>query len=278
MQGEREKIMAEAIETVHVIFGVSVAETLGRALPMMGATGRVISLPDMLSVGPIDPPEPALRRAWATSVLRLRDAPQAKPDGWPTEPERAWASATAPDAASVFWACLTSPPEHACFLAFASRMRDRAFDLVDATGLDFTTVGGIRTPHTLGMMRVQDFVSSGVYARRRAVPANERAAAADAWARLRRENAPFRIVRHGRLVSAPLTHYDDLIVGMAGPDWEVAARLVGRVLATWEASPQGEGTGDDALFGRILALGETGALELAGPGPGMRDIQVRRPA
>ena len=29
-------------------------------------------------------------------------------------------------------------------------------------------------------------------------------------------------------------------------------------------------------LGRMLALGETGALKIKGPGPGMRDYQVRR--
>ena len=100
------------------------------------------------------------------------------------------------------------------------------------------------------------------------------------WAEPRRENAPFRIVENGRLVSAPLTHYDALLVEQASQDWEIAARLIGRMfdkLFSLDAMA-GEGISDVVLFGRVLALGKSGALEITGCGPGMRDYQVRKSA
>lgn len=57
------------METVHVAFGESIADTISKALSLLGVAERVIGLPDCLSVGPIDPPEPNLRQAWGKSVL-----------------------------------------------------------------------------------------------------------------------------------------------------------------------------------------------------------------
>ncbi len=102
----------------------------------------------------------------------------------------------------------------------------RPFDFADATALAIPTADGIRTPWSLGLMPRRDIVASNLDARR---------AASDAWSRLQRENVPFRILRDGRLVSAPIAPYDALLVGQAGPDWEIAARLFGRRPALGEA-------------------------------------------
>lgn len=268
--------MSEGAETIHVVFSVSVAATLRSALPLLDSAERVIGLADSLSVGPIDPLDPNARRAWAHSALRMGSISRDGLDRELVKWEHAWAEATAPGIDPVFWVCRSSPAEHACFLAFAARMQDRSFDIIDATDLDFTTADGVRSPWCLGVMRAQDIVASGLYARRRPLSPEERRAASEAWSQLQRENAPFRIVQDGRLVSAPLTHYDARLVGQASQDWENAARLIGRMMTLCWDAPSGDGTDDAALFARMLALGEMGLLEIAGPGPDMRDYQVRR--
>ena len=187
--------------------------------------------------------------------------------------------AVAPGIAPVFWACLINPMEHACFLAFAARMQDRPFDIVDATDLDVATLDGVQRPGSLGSMRVQDIVAANLDATRRPLSAEERRAAADTWSQLRRENAPFRIVSDRRLVSAPLTYYDDFLVEQASRQWEIAAQLIARVhdALHFGTARRGQGNGADILFARMLALGDAGALEIAGPGPDMRNHQVRKP-
>ena len=96
------------------------------------------------------------------------------------------------------------------------------------------------------------------------------------WCRLREENAHLRIVRAGSLVSAPLTHFDAFLIDQAMPEWEVAARLIGRTMTSlaYDMKPPGQSPGDIVLFGRILALGESGMLDVIGPGPGVRDYKV----
>lgn len=266
--------MTEEVETVHVVCSASAAGTLKRALPLLGSTDRVIGLPDSLSVGPVDSPDAKVRQAWSMSTLRNVI------DVDPVEVEKAWADATAPDLHPVFWVCLRSPMEHACFLAFASRVEGRCFDIVDATDLDYMTADGVRRVRALGQMRAQEIVASRVHETRRLISAEELCAASGRWAELRLENAPLRIVKNGRLVSAPLTHYDALLVEQASQDWEIAARLIGRMVDKLFSSDTlaGEATSDVVLFGCMLALVETGALEIKGRGPEMCDCQVRKSA
>lgn len=233
---------------VHVAIGHSIAQTLRVALDRLGCTERVVGLPVDLAVGPIDPAN--------------------------TDP--AWSDATDPASHPVIWICRSSPMEHAGFLAFAARMRGRTFDVVDATDLDVTTRDGIHRPTSLGMMRAEDIIASNLYARRRPFSSEEHDAALVTWSLLCHENARFRIVEAGRLISAPLTLYDPLLIENAGLDWEVAAALIGRVVSVLSAPPAGRSVDGDALFGRVLALAEVGALEIDGPGPGMRDYRVRR--
>ena len=153
--------MTRATETVHVAYGVSRADAIRDALRMEGCTERVVALPATLSHGPIDPLDPDARQAWVRTVLRC-----APDDDW-REPEEPWAEATTADVYPVYWVCLTDAGEHAWFLEFASRMAVRPFDIVDATGLDFVTRDGVRSPWSLGLVRAEDIVSSGLRERRR---------------------------------------------------------------------------------------------------------------
>lgn len=273
----QEQPLNEGLETVHVVFGWSIAHTLRKALPLLGSTERVIALPEILSIGPIDTIDPHVRHAWARSVLRADVALRDELDGDPIDGDSAWAAATSPDVAPVYWACLTSPTEHACFLAYAARMHERCFQFIDATDLAFTTLDGVESPWTLALLRDEDIAASRLHATRRPISAAELQAASRTWAALRRDNAPFRIVSDGRLVSAPITHYDALLVETANQGWEIAVQVIGRAIATLASNHawRGQANGDAVLFGRMLALADEGMLEIAGPGPGMRDYRVR---
>jgi hypothetical protein len=266
--------MSDDVEIVHVVHGRSIAETLRDALRSQGCEERVIGLSGDLNYGPIDPPDPDVRQAWIRTVLRCDPADDRR------EPEAPWTDATSAAVYPVFWVCMSNAGEQASFLEFAYRMAGRPFDVVDATGLDHITLDGIRSPRSLGSMRKQDIVASDLRAKRRTFSGPERDAASAGWSRLRRENAPLRVVRDGRLVSAPLTHFDAVLVGQAEEEWEVFARLIGRAIRhlTFDVDPPDQGVGDVVLFGRVRALGDMGALEVRGAGPGIRDHEVRRPA
>jgi hypothetical protein len=158
-------------------------------------------------------------------------------------------------------------------------MAGRPFDIVDATGLEVATQNGISTPRSLGAMRVEDIVASGVRSRQREFTRAESDAAFSAWSSLRHENAPLRIIRDGRLVSAPLTQFDALLVSQATSQWTVAARIIGLAMQQLSLNVDGPGQnpGDLFPFGRLLALNDKGDLDVRGIGRGMRDYEVRDP-
>ncbi|CAM2760934.1 DUF3658 domain-containing protein [Methylobacterium mesophilicum] len=265
--------MGDATETVHVVHGPSRAETVRGALRSLGCDERIIGLPGELNFGPIDPPDPDARRAWIRTILRCDPADHVR------EPEAPWADATSAHVHPVYWVCMSDAGEQASFLEFACRMAGRLLDIVDATGLDLVTPAGVRSPRSLGALRERDIVASGLKERRRAFSQGESDAASAAWSLLRRENAPLRVVRDGCLVSAPLTYFDAVLMGLAMREWEVVARLIGRAIhhLTFDVDPPDQGVGDVVLFGRVLALGDAGDLEVRGAGPGMRAYEVRRP-
>lgn len=264
--------MSGEAEVVHVALGVSRADTIRDVLRSQGDEARVIALPGSLNFGPINPPDPDVRQAWIRAVLR--------PDPYDDqrEAEEPWMEATSESVHPLYWVCMSDPAEHASFLEFAFRMNGRSFDVIDATDLDFVTRDGVRRPWSLGIMRCEDIVASGLRDKRHVFSLAERDAAVAAWAALRLEDAPLRIVRDGRLVSAPLTHYDAALISQAATDWEIAARVIARTLhhLSFEVDPPEHSVSDVVLFGRIQALGDAGALEIRGPGPGLRDYETRR--
>ncbi len=266
--------MTGVFETVHVAWGTSRADAIKEALRSRGCGERVIALTHDLSVGPIDSLDPDARRIWYAANTR----PDDEPDEEPTDPEAPWAGATDPGIHLVYWVCLTDAAERACFLEFVTRMAGRPFDIVEVIGSDFPRLGGPSPVWSLGQLRPEEMVVADLGGRRRPFTRAESDVAVARWARLRLQNAPLRIVRDGTLVSAPLTHFDDVLTGFATGEWELLIKLVARVIGHLDAGSDqpGQGCSYELLFARILVLGQAGALEVTGPGPCMRNFKVRR--
>ena len=58
-----------AASTLHIVFNSSAAAGLRDALRQAGRDERVVGLSDCLSFGPINPPDPELRREWVETEL-----------------------------------------------------------------------------------------------------------------------------------------------------------------------------------------------------------------
>src|SRR5262249_35634447 len=92
----------------------------------------------------------------------------------------------------------------------------------------------------------------------RPITIQERNESQQLWARLRSENAAFRVVTEAGLASAPIDHFDPLLMEQATPEWQKVGHLVGYAL--------GSGTepffqvGDLMLRARIVALVKNGKL------------------
>jgi hypothetical protein len=265
-----------ASKVVHAAWGAARTDSVRQALRLQGRAERVIALTHVISVGPIEPFDPEMRRIWFAANTR----PDDEPDEGQTDPEAPWTEAADPGVLPVYWVCLTDAAEHACFLRFISHMAGRPFDIVEVIGSDFPRPGAASSVWSLGQLRPEEIVAADLGGRRRPFTQAESDLAVARWAKLRQENAPLRIVRDGTLVSAPLTHFDDVLTRFATGEWELLIKLVARVLGHLDndSDQPGQGCSYELLFARILVLGQAGALEVSEPGPGMRDFEVRRVA
>jgi hypothetical protein len=94
------------------------------------------------------------------------------------------------------------------------------------------------------------------------------------WKQLRAENAPLRIIRDGRLQSAPITAFDDLLLSCADESWLKTARVVGTALGeSWD--DDGIQVDDLVLGARVKALVELGHLDGRGDLSDWRHSEVR---
>jgi len=259
-------------KALHVVFGMSAAGSVRRALELKDCREEVIGFPDDLSFGPINPPSPDIRSAWIGSVLGFdfEDVTQMA--------ELFWQEVAAPERTPVVWVCRNDAREYAGFLEFIWRMAGRSFDLVDATEIEVAWQRKPPSPPwSLSIMNPEDFTASGLLDRKSTIRLEQIETFTKIWRDLRNENAPFRVMKEGRLTSAPLTCYDAYLEKSATEDWQIAARLIGETMSHMllGLQPQGQCPSDLVLFSRMLALGKAGIFELEGAGPSVRDYRVR---
>jgi len=95
------------------------------------------------------------------------------------------------------------------------------------------------------------------------------------WKRLRSENAPFRIITAAGLTSAPIDHFDPLLLGQATSQWQKIARIIGNTMVS-KSEPYFQ-VGDLMLHGRIVALVNEGKLLADGDAWDMQSRRVRLP-
>ena len=93
------------------------------------------------------------------------------------------------------------------------------------------------------------------------LPPDEVCALAGRWQALQAENAPLRVVEQGRVVSAGLDYYDDLI-RQAIPDEPCqTAQIIGTALGKQKVP-----TGDQFIAKRLLHFIDAGELAVVQPG------------
>src|SRR5260370_36118279 len=98
----------------------------------------------------------------------------------------------------------------------ADRLGDRSYDIVDVTSARSPAVSLVLTDRLRALLGPE-----------RPVTAQEREEASRQWRRLRVENAPFRVVTPKGLVSAPVAHFDALLIERATPEWRKLGAVVG---------------------------------------------------
>jgi Protein of unknown function/Domain of unknown function (DUF1835) len=246
----------------HFVFTPSGAFCLANALEAAGRDDQVVTFFDDLSFGPINPPASVLREKWVENELGR--------DGWDemtAESERGWDKALSSDHRRVAWLTRRSAKEYAGFLEWLWRLGDAPCEIVDLTEVKMSyPEHGSRSPRlaiSLGMLHHDKICSDKLWDLAEPLQMTKRRLYRDLWQQLRSENAPLRVIKGDRLVSAPISFFDSVLMSYATVDWQKVAKIVGsamvRQMDDWFVQ-----TGDMFLAARINALAESGCLEIRG--------------
>jgi hypothetical protein len=256
------------LNALHIAPGYSAGGSLEAALRDAGLNDAVVKWPDDLNAGPINPGNPEQRDAWWDyGDWDLAGRLQAF-----------WQRVETTDDRLIVWFGRHSASELAFFLNWADRLGSRPYDIVDVTGVEFPSARpGPGTPPTwraksafiLNADQVRSLLGS-----ERPILAGEALKAQKRWTVLKLENAPFRIVTDKGLASAPIDHFDPLLLEQAGSDWRKVAYVVGMTLGQ-NSEPYYQ-VGDTMLLRRLVALIDAGRLEADANPWEMQVCRVRR--
>jgi hypothetical protein len=254
--------------TLHIVFGDTAARVLKDALRQAGHKDPIICFPDDLGVGPIAAPDPLIRETWVRREFGIC-CEKSNPSIHMVE--RFWKAALSTRRRRVVWVSRRVVREFCGFLEFIRRAGDEPYDVADLAEL---AVGTGR----VGLADLYDrpAVIMNCLTNAKPLTGAERVACETMWDRLRREDAPLRVLNEGALVSAALSYFDDLLLSCAVEHWRKVARVLGEALVEiWETGFHQ--VGDIVLAARIRALASEGRLESHGYLMRIRHSEIRLP-
>lgn len=258
---------------LHVVFNSSAAGTLRAAFGKSGRDERVIGLPDSLSFGPIDPPDPALRTAWVEEKLGF--------SGWDEVGGQAtsfWSEALSRNHRRIVWFTRRSTQEYAGFLEFLWRLGQEPLEVIDLTDT-MVRRGGTTEPQlavSLALLPPEVISDNNLWDLAEDLTPGSRDVYRERWARLKADNAPLRILSDGELISAPISFFDPVLLSYATAEWQKATRIIGEALC--EPPTTTLQTGDLLLIARARALVAAGRLECRGDVFEINRSELRLPA
>jgi len=258
---------------LHVVFTPAAAGDLRKALGEAGRAGRVVCAFEDFSFGPINPPDASARQRWVEDELGYT--------GWDdviAQTDAFWRESLSAHDRKLAWFSRRSAQEYAGFLEWLWRLGDspcEIVDLTDVTVLDQNDKPA--APHlavSLALLHSHQILKSHLLDRAAPLTPSARDRARELWHRLRIENAPLRVLATGSLASAPISHFDQLLLSFATPDWQKVAMIVGKALASFCTDWLIQ-TGDLVMAARIRALAHAGLLESQGDLSDLHQSRVR---
>jgi len=258
------------MKTLHIAPGDSTGGSLAAAIRGAGQDDEVLRCLDDLSCGPIDRDEPSARAAWWGQFREASEVAAGL--------RAFWDRVAAADERLVVWFGRHSACELAFFLAWADRLGERPYHIIDVTGrrLPFVKANGstaLSWPAQSVSALPPDSLRS-LLGQEHPIDSQDRDECRRCWQRLRGENAPFRIVTEAGLVSAPVDHFDPLLLAQATPDWQRASRVIANTMG-YNSDPYLQ-VGDVMLRARVAALVGEGRL-LADGDPWDLSCRIRLP-
>jgi hypothetical protein len=259
------------MKTLHLAPGSSAGGSLLQAIRDDGRDEDVLRFRDDLSCGPIDPYEPEVRAAWWGAYGY---------DGLEIEAahRKFWDCVATTDDRLVVWFSQHTASELAFFLAWADRLGERTYDIIDVTGRRLPFKGRDGSIALSRPVRSVSMVSSyslkSLLRKEQPVTAQERDKYSRHWRRLQSENAPFRIATETGLVSTSIDHFDPWLLAEATSEWQSVNRVVASAMG-FNSEPFFQ-VGDVMLHARVVALVDEGKL-LADGDPSDIGCRIRLP-
>jgi|HubBroStandDraft_6_1064221.scaffolds.fasta_scaffold261275_1 hypothetical protein len=247
-----------AMRTLHVTPTDSAGGSLIQALRDAGRDDEVLPFRDDLSCGPIASDDAAARAEWWSDHY---DRPEVDENL-----QSFWRGVTEFEGRLVVWFARHAARELAFFLALTDRLGERSFYLIDVTGrrLPFRRLDGSAAmgQPAQAVSIVQSQALQSLLGTEQPITAEEQQKGREAWRRLRRDNAPFRIVTEAGLASAPIDYFDAALLEQATVEWQKIARVVHYAIG-YNSEPFFQ-VGDLMLQARVAALVGEGKLMAEG--------------
>jgi Protein of unknown function/Domain of unknown function (DUF1835) len=247
----------------HYVFTLSGAGCLAQALRSAGRDDQVVVTSHGFNVGPIDPSDPSARAKWLERELGRIDPKET------TRSDRSWDETRFPGHRKVAWLTRRSTVEYAGFLDWLWHRADAPCDLVDLGKAEISYAGehGSRPrwalPTSIALLAPDIIARNRLWDLAEPLQTAERLRYRELWGQLLSENAPLRVLNGDKLVSAPISFFDEMLTSLVTEHWQKVARIIGTAMA--DEMEEGIIQSDYTfLAARLDALANDGRLELRG--------------
>jgi hypothetical protein len=255
--------MAQVV--AHFVFTLWGAGCLQRALREADRDDVVIATDHNLNFGPIYPCDQAARAKWLEEEFDGIDRKDAVWSG------RVWHEARFPGHRKVAWLTRQSAMEYAGFLDWLWHRGDTPCDLVDLSEVKVSRPAKLEPPEltslpvSLALLGPDIIAHNKLWELAKPLPMTERLRYRELWQQLIAEDAPLRVIEGDRLVSAPASFFDKLIMSYVTDSWRKTAKVLSEVATShWDDNIWQ--TSDRFLQTRMRFLAKSGCVELRGEG------------
>jgi hypothetical protein len=243
---------------IHVFFCASAAGTFRQLLDARGIAEKIADLSEELDFGPISHGDLASRETWLN-----RHVPMDFGDhDWLGDSEARFRKHIASDPERLIWIAPASATEQAGLYWYLSRFGGTNAKLAVAD-FPFSGTWNGKPPLKLGELGPEPM--GQLYDDCPRVPWEPSRFPENRWSALVAENALLRVVKDGRLQSAPDDYFDNFLLARCTDRWAKWHRVIGDTMGDiWDT---GQSAGSDLLLWRLRALIEDGQIACDGAPP-----------
>jgi hypothetical protein len=262
-------------EVINIVFGDLAKTTLAHALAVHRREEEILTFPDDLSFGPINPLEGVVRAKWIVDNFHV------SPGKWGVFPRRFarfqnLLSRT--DAKINCWVCPNSVYELCGFFEIICKHDQRDLYYIDTMRIDAAQLAHAKVSEraAIRLAHLSPAIASHLIGKEVLVSASMRAERRAIWHKLRAENAPLRTIGPNGIESIALSSFDSTLLAQVGLEWRPARSVV--IYAAVAANTNDFFRVDMiVLAGRLQALVKEGRIEASGDISDWPAMQVRLP-